>query len=340
MTSRRTCLAALGAGAGLALLGRPAIVKAQTPIALRVSSSMPSDPNSAHFVWHERFVAALKERVGDRIRLDYFPNGQLGKEADVVQQVTIGSVDMMIVGSSIWATAVPEVGMLDLGYVFDDFEHAGRLMDGQVGDTLSKLLLDRKGVTVIGWGFHFGARSVYTKQKVENLAGLKGVKLRVLPSVAFVDSFKIMGAVPAPIPFNELYTALQSGVVDGFEHDAASVVANRLFEVTKNLLETNHLFSPMGVFMGRRGLAKIPADLKTAFLEAAAQATKQERGDAASRGQAAIEHLKGLGVQVTPVSQADRRGVQARLREQLYAPFATKYPATKPLFEAVEAARV
>jgi len=300
---------------------------------------MPADQNAAHYVWFERFSAALKEKAGDRLKLDFFPNGQLGKEADVVQQVGIGSIDVMVVGSSIWATAVPELGMLDLGFLFDSYDHAAKLLDGKLGETFNKLLLDRKGVTVLGWGFHFGARSVYTKAQVTTLADLKGVKLRVLPAAAFIDTFKIMGAVPAPIPFNELYTALQSGVVDGFEHDAASVLANRLYEVTKFCLETNHLFSPMGAFIGRRGLSKVPADLKSAFMEAAAAATAGERGDAASMGGSATEQLKGFGIAFTPMLQSDRQAVQQQMRERLYAPFANQHALTKPLFEAVEAAR-
>ena len=82
------------------------------------------------------------------------------------------------------------------------------------------MLQQRAGCSVLTWASHFGPRSVYTKAPVKSLADIKGVKLRVLPTPAFIETFKIMGAIPTPIPFGELYMAAQTGVVDGFEHDA------------------------------------------------------------------------------------------------------------------------
>lgn len=337
--SRRAFLGTTAGLAAAATFATPAIVQAQAPIAFRVSSSMPVDPNAAHYIWFEEFQKRLKAKVGDRIRLDYFPNGQLGKEADVVQQVIIGSVDMMITGSSIWATAVPEIGMLDLGFLFDDYVHGAKALDAGLGDALANLMMDRKGVGVLGWGFHFGARSVYTRTKAADLNGLKSVKLRVLPAPAFIETFKLMGAVPTPMPINELYTGLQTGVVDGFEHDAATVLSNRFYEVTKFCLQTDHLFSPMTASVGKRGLAKVPNDLKDAFHTAAREATIAERAVADSKAKEAIKELEKLGVSFTPFPAADRKAIGKQMSDKLYAQFAEQYPATKPLFEIIAKAR-
>jgi TRAP-type C4-dicarboxylate transport system substrate-binding protein len=160
----------------------------------------PPDKYGAHYLWYKPFEDNLKRLVGDEIKLEYFPNSQLGKEADVVQQVKAGSVDMMISGPSIWATIVPEIGALDLGFLFDNYAHAFKAIDGGVSTVFDKLLLDRAGVTVLGWGFQVGARSVYTKAPIKSVAELKGVKLRVLPTKAFIDTFTQIGAVPTPIP--------------------------------------------------------------------------------------------------------------------------------------------
>ena len=104
--SRRRFVQAGSVASLVALAGVPVVGRAQTPIALRFSSSMTADDNAAHYVWYQRFQASLKAGVGDAIKIDYFPNNQLGKESDVVQQVKVGSIDMMVTGSSIWATAV------------------------------------------------------------------------------------------------------------------------------------------------------------------------------------------------------------------------------------------
>jgi TRAP-type transport system periplasmic protein len=335
--SRRHFLAASAATLATPALWRSA--QAQQAIALRVSSSDPIDENAAHYLWFAKFSARVKETVGDRIRFDYFPNSQLGKEADVVQQVKIGATDMMVTGSSIWATVAPEIGMLDLGYMFDSYDHVARAMDAEAGKALNKILTDRTGVQVLGWGFHFGARSVYTKKPVARLADLKDVKLRVLPAPAFVETFKIMGAIPTPIPVNELYTSLQTGVVDGFEHDPGTCLSLKLYEIAKSCFLTEHLFSPMGAFIGKRALAKIPDDIRPAFDKAAAEATAEQRAAALEKTKQEIEQLKGFGVTFTAMPDEERHAMQEEMAKRLYGDFAEKYPATKPIFAAIAAAR-
>ncbi|MBN3723636.1 TRAP transporter substrate-binding protein [Burkholderia sp. Ac-20379] len=336
---RRFLQTASAASLAAAGIGLPAIVRAQAPIALRVSSSMPANDNAAHYVWYQHLAANLKASVGDRIRIDFFPNNQLGKESDVVQQVKVGAVDMMVSGSSIWATVLPELGMLDLGYLFDGFDHVGRAMDRSVGASFDTLLQQRAGCSVVGWGYSFGGRNVFTKKPVHTLADIKGLKLRVLPTPAFMETFKLMGAVPTPIPVGELYMAAQTGVVDGFEHDCATVLASKFDEVVKSCWETQHVFSPIVAVMGRRALAKLPADLLPAFQAAARSATLQQRQAAIQTAARAADALKQRGMQFAPMSPADRATVRGEMQSQLYASFAKQYPATAPLFPAIAAAR-
>src|SRR5881628_1914437 len=151
--TRRRMLAVSAATVAAGATGSMRTAHAQAPVVLRVSSSAPPDKYGAHYLWYKPFEDNLKKLVGDQIKLEYFPNSQLGKEADVVQQVKAGSVDMMISGPSIWATVVPEIGALDLGFLFDSYTHAFKAIDGGVSAVFDKLLLDRAGVTVLGWGF-------------------------------------------------------------------------------------------------------------------------------------------------------------------------------------------
>ena len=341
MTSiSRRQLGRLGSAAALsAATAFPSLLRAQAPVTLRFSSSMVADQNAAHYVWYQKMDAALKAAVGDQIRLEYFPNNQLGKEADVVQQVKVGSIDLMVTGSSIWATVLPELGMLDLGYVFDSYAHVGRAMDGAAGAALNNMLQERTGCTILTWASHFGPRNVYTKQPVRSLAEIKGVKLRVLPTPAFIETFKIMGAIPTPIPFGELYMAAQTGVVDGFEHDAGTVLASKFNEVTKSCWMTEHLFSPMVVVAGKRGMDKIPASLKPAFTKAVADATAQQRAIAGDKSVAAIEELKKLGMSFYPMAASERASVRKQMESQLWAGFSKQYAATAPLFAGIEKAR-
>ena len=339
LASRRRFVMAASATVAAAAAGLARRSAAQSVITLRISSSLTADQNSAHYIWVQRFDANVRSALGGRVVLEFFPNSQLGKEADVVQQVKVGSIDIMPTGSSIWATVAPEFGMLDLGYVFESYAHMARALDGGVGPSLAEILQKRTGCTVLGWGSHFAARSVYSKAPVRSLAGLKGLKLRVLPTTAFIETFKTVGAVPTPIPFNELYTAMQTGVVDGFEHDAATVLATRLYEVSKYCFLTEHLYGPMVAVIGKRGLEKIPADIRPSFLKAAAEATTYQRGLAAEKGRAAFDELQHLGITFYPMAKKEHEAVRKEMETKLWTAFAVQYPPTKPLFQAIAAAR-
>ena len=329
-----TSAASLAVGTGFA-----GLASAQPALALRLSSSHLPDLNSSHFAWEQLMQANLKKAVGDKIKIDYFPNNQLGKESDVVQQVKVGAIDMMLTGSSIWATVTPQLGMLDLGYLFDSYEHVAKALDSGVGAKLNELLQKSTGCQVITWSAHYGARNVYTKQAVKSLADIKNVKLRVLPTPAFIETFKIMGARPTPISFGELYMAVQTGVVDGFEHDSGTVLASKLNEVVKYCWMTEHLFSPMVCIMGKRGLDKIPAELRPAFMKAAADSTLQLRQVGTEKGLQGIEELKKLGIVFSPMAKNERDLVRREMQTKLWDSFAKQHPETAPLFGVISAAR-
>jgi TRAP-type transport system periplasmic protein len=330
---RRALLQTVAVGA--ASFAAPGLVRAQPGLSLRMSSSLTADLNSSHFIWYDRFSKNLKASVGDKLSIAYFPNNQLGKESDVVQQVRLGAMDMMISGTSIWATAVPEMGVLDMGYLFQSADHVGKSLDGAAGATLSKLLADRASVVTLGYAYSMGARNVYTKLALKSAAELKGVKVRVLPVPNFVATLKLMGAVATPIPFGEIYTALQTGVVDGVEQDAPTVLAGKFYEVSKHCLLTQHIFNPVVPVIGKRAMERIPADLQKPFLEAAREATEYQRGQAGSTEVKAFEQLKALGVTVTPVDRA----ALAKDVAPLWADFTKQYPDIKAVVEAIQATK-
>jgi TRAP-type C4-dicarboxylate transport system substrate-binding protein len=126
----------------------------------------PADDSSAHYIWFSRFQENINNnaKLKGQIKLNYFANGMLGKEADATQQVRIGAINMMISGTSIWATLVPEMGVLDLGYLFKDYSQVGKALDGSAGEKLSALMMDKANVMVLGYGFNLGARNIYTKR--------------------------------------------------------------------------------------------------------------------------------------------------------------------------------
>jgi TRAP-type C4-dicarboxylate transport system, periplasmic component len=204
--SRRKFLQVTSAASLAAAASLPGVSRASNaPVTLRFSASMPADPNASHYVWYQNFAANLKASVGDKIRIDFFPNSQLGKESDVVQQVKIGSTDMMVAGASIWATLAPEIGMLDMGYLFDSFAHANKVLDGHVGAALAKILAGPLGLARSSRGRRNSARATCSPRnrfsRSRNSRAPSFACCRRRPSS---KTFKAMGAVPTPIPFGEL----------------------------------------------------------------------------------------------------------------------------------------
>lgn len=272
---------------------------AAAPVSLRVYSSLPADMNSAHFMWYERFRTSLESKVKDAVKLNYFPNAMMGKEADAVQQVRLGAIDMMISGTSIWATIAPEIGVLDLGYLFEDNDQVGRLLDGKAGEVLADILQKKANVKPLAFGYSLGARNVYTRNPIKTPADLANVKIRVLPVPNFIATLKAMGAAPIPMPGGEVYSGLQMGVIDGLEHDAPTVLTSKFYEIAKYCTLTQHIYNPIVVMINKATYDRLSPELKKAFIEAAAEANDAERKGAAAAEAKAFEELKAKGVTVS-----------------------------------------
>lgn len=318
-------------GASLLLAAAPGAEAAT--VTLRMYSSLPADANSSHYVWYERFKANLEAKDKDAIAINYFPNGMLGKEADAVQQVRLGAIDMMVSGTSIWATITPEIGVLDLGYLFTDFDHVGRALDGKAGELLSALLTSKANVKPLGFGYNLGVRNVYTRQPITKPTDLQNMKIRVLPVPNFIATLKAMGASPIPMPGGEVYSGLQMGVIDGLEHDAPTVLASKFYEIAKYATLTQHIYNPIVVVINKAAFDRIPDALKADVVAAATEATEYERKLATATEAKAFEELKAHGV---VVAQTDRAYFRDKVTP-VWTDFTTKYPATAPILEAVKA---
>ncbi len=309
---------------------------AQAAVNLRVYSSLTADDNSAHYIWFKRFKSNIESnpQLKEQIKLNYFPKGMLGKEADATQQVRIGAINMMVSGTSIWATLVPEVGVLDLGYLFKNWDEVGKALDGKPGGALSDLMLKKANVVVLGYAYNPGARNIYTKKVVEKPEDLKNLKIRVLPVPNFIATINHMGAVAIPMPGGEVYSSLQMGVIDGLEHDSATVLANKFYEIAKNATLTQHIYNPIMIAMNNRSFQQIPETLRPAFLAAAKEATEYERQQSHLIEEKAVQQLKAQGMVFRDIDRAVLRDEV----KPVWDAFLAKYPQMKGVVDEIDAA--
>ena len=190
-----------------------------------------------------------------------FPSGTLGQEREVVQQLQEGLVDFMVSGTAIWGSVAPEAAGLRLPVPVARLGPRARASStGAVGRDAADYLEGAVGMRPLAWGDSFGFRQVVTRSRdVTEPGQLAGLKIRTIQSAIYVKAVELMGASPTPMAFGEVYTSLQTGVIDGYEHDASTTLQQRFFEVARYMARTRHIAGVLGLWASTVGLARLPA---------------------------------------------------------------------------------
>lgn len=203
----------------------------------RLATNVTEDSTAGQLL--ASFAATVTERTEGRVAFEMFHNGVLGEQAQYLQQIQSGVLDAGLVNSGTLETVVPAVGVMNLPYMFRTSEEYAKVMtDDTVLAALSAAAAEHK-VSVLGF-ISSGFRSIYTTKPVADFAGLQGLKLRSIASPTYTEMVSLFGAVPTPLPFGELYSGLQAGVVDGAEGGLAGLWVAKFGEVAKYALVTNH----------------------------------------------------------------------------------------------------
>ena len=206
---------------------------------------------------------AIREKSGGRLDIRVFPDSQLGNGPEMLSQVRSGAIEFFPVSDAVGSTLVPVSSISAVGFAFVDHDHVWKALDGTLG-AFVRAQYEKTGSLVIFekiWDNGFrqitsGARTIASP------ADLKGFKIRVPPSPLYTSMFGALGASPTAIPFTELYTALQTRLVDGQENPLAQIEAGRIYEVQKYCALTNHMWSGFWILGNRRAWERLPADLR------------------------------------------------------------------------------
>ena len=234
----------------------------------------PGEPTYEAFEHMKRLLEA-----GDSgVRLRVFPRGQLGDEKDMIEQVRLGAIGMASVSAAALSSFAPSVGVLDIPFLLRDQDrHPWLVSDGPVGRRLAREVERDSGLTVLGW-WSAGMRHVFTRRtQVRSAADLTGLKIRVIGSAVYIDTFNAMGAKSTPMPYGEVYTALATGTVDGAENDTTGYRNMKFYEQAPQLSLTGHFFLFKVVIANRDALKRLSAAQRDAFDRALAEATQLQR---------------------------------------------------------------
>lgn len=292
--ARREVLAGLGAAA-LAAAGCRSRAHRDV-LVLRLSHSMNSGVTSLNS-FAELFRDRIHALTDGRVLLRIFASGTLGQEREIVQQMQEGLVDFMISGSAIWGSVAPRLQVLDFPFLWHDWAHVHRVLDGPLGEETAEYVESAVGVRPLAWGDSFGFRHVVTRSRdITSPADLVGLKIRTIQSSIYVKAIELMGASPTPMAFGEVYTSLQTGVIDGYEHDASTTLHQRFYEVAHFMTRTRHIAGVLGLFGSSAALGRLPADLRAILGQAAREAAVGQRALGPKEEQAARDRLAQHGM--------------------------------------------
>ncbi|EPX81821.1 TRAP transporter substrate-binding protein [Litoreibacter arenae] len=229
--------------------------------------------------WHQaavRFGEELSALTDGRIAVEVFPNESLGKEIDLINGMQLGTVDMTITGESLqnWA---PMAALLAVPYAYRSLEHMDEVAGGEIGDQIEAQIIERAQIRPIAY-FARGPRNLTSQRPITTPADLNGMKMRVPNVPLFVDVWSALGASPTPMAFSEVFTSLQSGVIDGQENPLALIRSANFNEVQSHVNQTEHVRSWIYLTIAESTWAKLSEEDQAAVMKAAAAAQEYERG--------------------------------------------------------------
>lgn len=260
-----------------------------------------------------RFGEIVSQKSNGKITVKLFAGGTLGNDVTLISALQGGTVEMTVPDTStlVGVAGLKEFGLINLPFVFSSGEQADALLDGPFGQNLLAKLPE-KGLVGLGFwenGFRQVTNSRRAIGKAEDVAGLK---LRVIQNPLFIETFSTLGASAQPLPFPEVYTALEQGVVDGQENPLATILASKFYEVQDYAALTNHIYSVWAVLISKKFWDRLSPDEQKILTEAAKEATAFERETIRAFDKKALEELKAQGMEVTTLPEAE----VAKLREK------------------------
>jgi tripartite ATP-independent transporter DctP family solute receptor len=260
-----------------------------------------------------KFGELVSAKSNGKMKVRLFAGGSIGNDVTMISALQGGTLEMTVPDTStlVGIAGLKDFGLINLPFLFTKGEQADALLDGPFGQKLLAKLPERGLIGLGFWenGFRHVTNSRRPVAKAEDFAGLK---LRVIQNPLFIDTFAALGASPQPMPFPEVYTALEQRVVDGQENPLATILASKFYEVQKHTVLSNHIYSVWAFLMSKRFWDRLSPDEQRIITEAANEAKDFERKTIRDFDVKALEELKAKGMQVTTLSESETE----KLREK------------------------
>jgi tripartite ATP-independent transporter DctP family solute receptor len=303
MKTRREFLVQTGVlAAGAAILGAPAVARAQQKMVLKAA-----DVHALGYPTVEAIVRMgkkLETATNGRLSIQMFPAMQLGGEKEMIEQAQVGALQIARISVGPMGPVVDELNVFNLPFIFRDEAHMRKVIDGPIGEELLAKISNNPASRLIALGWmDAGTRSLYTKKPIKGPADLKGLKIRMMGNPVFVDTMNAMGGSGVMMSFSELYSALQTGVVDGAENNPPSLLTQNHYQITKFYSLTGHLIIPEIFVFSRRTWETLSKEDQDLIKKFSREAQIEQRGLWDKMVEDSVQKLKAAGVQFVEVDK-------------------------------------
>jgi len=280
----------LGMGLAAGLMGA---ASAQTVLKIGYATSATSH----YAVGSTAFCDDIEKGTQGRYKCQQFPNSSLGGEREMIEAVQLGTLDLVNTSTGPVGNFVPEVKIVDIPFLFRDYDHARKVMDGPIGqDILTKF--PSKGLVALAWTENGFRHMTNSKHPIVKPADASGLKMRTMENKVHMDGYKAFGIQPTPMAFPEVFGALQQGTVDGQENPIPVILASKFAQVQKHLSLTGHVYSPGLLITSPRLMNKLSDADKKVFYEAAQKAKVAQRKKVNDDENSGIAQLEKDGMSV------------------------------------------
>jgi len=302
VTRRTALLAGTAAGATLAM---PWVARAAPEFSLKYANNVP--------VTHPLNVRAkeamdrIKEQTNGRVEIEIFPNNQLGSDTDMLSQLRSGAIEFFTLSGLILSTLVPVASINCIGFAWGSYDQVWPAMDGGLGAYI-RAQIDKAGLHAMEQAWDNGFRQITSSTRpIRTPDDLKGFKIRVPPSPLWTSMFKAFDAAPTSINFSEVYSALQTKVVEGQENPLAVIFFAKLFEVQKYLSQTNHMWDGFWFLANGKAWQGLPADVRDVIAKNLNQSARDQRDDVKKANDTLQADLTSKGMEFIKVDPAPFR---------------------------------
>lgn len=257
-------------------------------------------------------IDRIKAATNGRLDIRLFPANQLGSDTDLLAQIRNGGVEFFNEASSVLSTLVPAAGIVNTGFAFSGYDQVWKAMDGGLGKYV-RAQVEKVGLLTMSKPWDNGFRQVTTSTRAINSPDdLRGIKLRVPAAPMLTSLFQALGAGATPINFNEVYSALQTKLVEGQENPLPIIATARLYEVQKYCSLTNHVWDAYWILGNRRAVERLPKNIQEIVFREFEKSADDERADIAALSKTLAADLKGKGLQIVEVDNKNFKAALAK----------------------------